>query len=150
MYLFVSATVVSATLIQEEARIQCSVYYVSQAFQGVEVKYPCIEKITFALIVASRKLCAYFQANQILVMMNQPIKKAMNKPEATGQMVQWAVELSQFNIKYRPRTAIKAQVLQTSLLNSPCPKIAQQAQWSYGRYKLTDHWQKEGVGLELS
>lgn len=26
-------------------------------------------------------------------------------------MIQWAVELSQFNIKYRPRTTIKAQVL---------------------------------------
>ena len=26
-------------------------------------------------------------------------------------MVQWAIELSQFDIKYRPRTAIKAQAL---------------------------------------
>ena len=44
-------------------------------------------------------------------MMDQPIKKAMNKPEATGRMVQWAIELSQFDIQYRPRTAIKAQAL---------------------------------------
>ena len=26
-------------------------------------------------------------------------------------MVQWAIELSQFNIEYHPRTAIKAQAL---------------------------------------
>ena len=35
----------------------------------------------------------------------------MNKLEATGRMVQWAIELSQFDIKYLPRMAIKAQAL---------------------------------------
>ena len=44
-------------------------------------------------------------------MTDQPIKKSMNKPEATGRMVQWAIELSQFDIEYHPRTAIKAQAL---------------------------------------
>ena len=44
-------------------------------------------------------------------MTNQPLRKAMGKPDATGRMVQWAVELSQFNIDYRPRTTIKAQAL---------------------------------------
>ena len=36
--------------------------------------------MVFALIVASRKLRPYFQANLILVMTDQPIKKSMNKP----------------------------------------------------------------------
>ena len=44
-------------------------------------------------------------------MTDQPIKKSMNNPEATGRMVQWAIELSQFYIEYHPRTAIKAQAL---------------------------------------
>ena len=35
----------------------------------------------------------------------------MSKPDAAGHMVQWVVELRQFDIKYRPRTTIKAQVL---------------------------------------
>ena len=35
----------------------------------------------------------------------------MNKPEAAGRMVQWAIELSQFDIEYHPRTAVKAQAL---------------------------------------
>ena len=46
-----------------------------------------------------------------MVMTDKPIKKFMNKPEATGRMVQWAIELSQFDIKYHPRTTIKAKVL---------------------------------------
>ena len=35
----------------------------------------------------------------------------MNKPEAIGRMVQWAIELSQIDIEYHPRTTIKTQVL---------------------------------------
>ena len=58
--------------------------------------------------MASRKLRLYFQADSIIVTTNQPIKKAMNKPEAVGRMVQWAIEFSQFDVQYRPQTAIKA------------------------------------------
>ena len=42
-------------------------------------------------------------------MTDRPVRKSMNKPEAAGRMVQRAIELSQFDIKYHPRTAIKAQ-----------------------------------------
>ena len=49
--------------------------------------------------------------NPILVMTDQPIKKSMNKPEIARRMVQWAIELSQFDIEYHPRTAIKVQTL---------------------------------------
>ena len=35
----------------------------------------------------------------------------MKKPEAAVRMVQWAIELSQFDIEYCPRTAIKVQAL---------------------------------------
>ena len=53
LYLAVSAMAVSAELIREESRIQHPVYYVSQAFQGAEAKYPRVEKITFAFIITS-------------------------------------------------------------------------------------------------
>ena len=44
-------------------------------------------------------------------MMDQPIRKSMNKPESAGRMVQWAIKLNQFDIEYQPRTATKAQAL---------------------------------------
>ena len=56
LYLAVSATTVNVDLIREKDKKQLPVYYVTQAFQGAEAKYPRIEKIAFALIVASRKL----------------------------------------------------------------------------------------------
>ena len=54
---------VSTTLIREEGKTQFPVYYISQAFQDDEAKYPRIKKIAFALIVASCKLRPYFQSN---------------------------------------------------------------------------------------
>ena len=35
----------------------------------------------------------------------------MSRPDAVGRMVQWAMELSQIDIDYRPKTTIKAQTL---------------------------------------
>ena len=119
LYLAVSTIAMSAALIREEAKKQLPIYYDSQAFQGAESNYPRIEKIIFALIVASCKLRQYFQANPILVMTDQSIRKSMNKPEAAGRMIQWAIELSQFDIEYLPRTAIKAQALTISSPSSP-------------------------------
>ena len=44
-------------------------------------------------------------------MMDHPFRKAMNKLEAAGQLIQWAIELSEFDIRYQPRNAKKAQAL---------------------------------------
>ena len=111
LYLAVTPHAVSSALVREEGRVQKSVYYTSRALRGVEGRYPQIEKLAFALIIASRKLRHYFQAHVINVMTDHPLKKAMNKLEAAGRLIQWAVELSEFDIKYQPRHAIKAQAL---------------------------------------
>ena len=60
LYLVVSQTTVSLALIKEENRVQKPVYYTRLAFQDAEAKYPRLEKVSFALIVASRKLRPYF------------------------------------------------------------------------------------------
>ena len=44
-------------------------------------------------------------------MTDHPLKKAMNKLEAAGRLIQWAVELNEFDIKYQSRHAIKDQAL---------------------------------------
>ena len=56
LYFVVTNTAVSSALIREEENVQKPVYYTNQAFQGVEANYPRMEKIAFALLVASRKL----------------------------------------------------------------------------------------------
>ena len=70
-----------------------------------------MEKLAFALVTMARKLNSYFQAHTIIVLTDQPLKRAMSSPEAIGRMALWAIELSEFDIQYHPRTAIKGQVV---------------------------------------
>ena len=111
LYLVVSPHAVSSALIREKEKVQKPIYYTSRALKEAEGQYPLMEKLAFALITASRKLRHYFQAHVINVMTDHPLKKAMNKLESVGQLIQWAIELSEFDIRYQPRNAIKAQVL---------------------------------------
>jgi len=67
-----------------------------------------MEKLAFALVTASRKLRHYFQAHIINVLTDHPLKKAINKLEAAKQLIQLAIELNKFDVRYQPRNAIKA------------------------------------------
>ena len=44
-------------------------------------------------------------------MTDQSLRQVLQKPEASGRLLKWAIELSQFEILYTPRTAIKSQAL---------------------------------------
>ena len=57
-----------------------------------------MEKLAFSLVIAARKLRPYFQAHVINVLINHLLKKAMNKLEVAGQLIQSAVELSEFDV----------------------------------------------------
>ena len=111
MYLAITPHAVSSVLIREEGRVQKPVYYTSRALRGAEGRYLLIGKLAFALITASKKLRHYFQAHVINVMTDHPLKKVMNKLEVAGRLIQWAIKLSEFDIRYQPRHAIKAQAL---------------------------------------
>ena len=88
LYLAVSLHAVSLVLVKEERKIQKLVYYTSRALRGAERRYPMMEKLAFALVMASRKLRHYFQAHVINVLADHPLKKAMNKLEAVGRLIQ--------------------------------------------------------------
>uniref|UniRef100_A0A2N9HAM0 Uncharacterized protein n=1 Tax=Fagus sylvatica TaxID=28930 RepID=A0A2N9HAM0_FAGSY len=136
LYLAVSPTAVSSALIREEARRQLPVYYTSRALRGAEERYPPMEKLAFALVTAARKLRPYFQAHTIVLLTNHPLRKAMNKPDAAGRLIQWSIELSEFDIDYRPRTAVKAQALAdfiaefTSKDDEPTEDVEQTSKWT--------------------
>ncbi|GFS40353.1 hypothetical protein Acr_00g0068050 [Actinidia rufa] len=74
VYLSASPTAISAVLVREEDKIQKPIYYVSKTLIGAEVRYPRIEKIAYALMIAARKLRHYFQAHSIIVLTDQPLK----------------------------------------------------------------------------
>ena len=111
LYIAVSQAAISAALVREEEGSQRPVYFISRAFRGAEERYPKIEKLAFALVTAARKLKPYFQAHIIIVLMDQPLKRAMSSPEAAGRMALWAIKLSELDIQYHPRTVVKGQIV---------------------------------------
>ena len=49
---------------------------------------PPMEKLSFSLVIAVRKLRPYYQTHIINVLIDLPLKKAMNKLEVAGQLIQ--------------------------------------------------------------
>ncbi|XP_074364003.1 uncharacterized protein LOC141704715 [Apium graveolens] len=106
----------TAVLVREEDGQQSPVYYVSKRLHDAETRYTNMEKLVYALILASRKLRPYFQAHRVEVRTAYPLRQVLHKPESSGRMLKWAVELGQFDLEYVPRTAIKGQALANFLL----------------------------------
>ncbi|RTK55697.1 hypothetical protein DRJ74_15400, partial [Enterococcus faecalis] len=90
---------------------QHPIYFVSKALQGAELNYQKIEKFAYALVFTARRLRPYFQAHTIKVRTNQPMRHILQKTDLAGRILQWAVELSEFDLHYEARTAIKSQYL---------------------------------------
>ena len=75
LYLSISEHAVSGVLVRDKVMAQTPIYYVSKALWDAETRYPEIEKLTFALVVAARKLRLYFQSHVILVPTSHPLAK---------------------------------------------------------------------------
>ena len=111
LYLAVSDFSTSAVLVRDKEQVQHPVYYCSRALRGAEERYPRMEKLILALVTAARKLRPYFQAHTIEVPTEYPMKQVLHKPETSGRLMKWAIEMSEFDIIYKPKTAIKGQIL---------------------------------------
>nr|XP_027101096.1 uncharacterized protein LOC113720416 [Coffea arabica] len=113
LFLYLSACneAISAILVREDRGAQRPVYYISRALQGPETRYTPAEKLVLALVHATRKLRPYFQTHSIVVLTDQFLRQILTKPEVSGRMTRWAVELAEHDLTYRPRTAIKSQAL---------------------------------------
>ncbi|KAL0345735.1 UNVERIFIED_CONTAM: hypothetical protein Sradi_4404800 [Sesamum radiatum] len=110
-----SEEAVSVVLVTAEGKELQPVYYVSKVLQGAEPKYPPIEKLALALIVAIRNSAILLISSSDSID-NQPLKHILGSLNASRRMIKWAVELSGHGIEFEPRPAIKAQVLADFIL----------------------------------
>ncbi|GAV86905.1 hypothetical protein CFOL_v3_30331, partial [Cephalotus follicularis] len=42
---------------------------------------------------------------------DKPLKQALAKPDTSGRLIKWSVELGEYDVKFKTRLAIKSQVL---------------------------------------
>ncbi|KAK3008068.1 hypothetical protein RJ639_013511 [Escallonia herrerae] len=112
---------VSAVLVREQDSKQFPIYYVSKVLQGAELCYPTTEKLAFALLIAARKLRPYFQSHTITVLTDKLLSRILHKPNLSGRLVPWSVELGEFDIQYKPRPSIKGQALADFIVKCTLP-----------------------------
>ena len=110
LYFSITERAISVVLVQDQDQAQKPIYFVSKVLQGPEVRYQALEKAALAVVFSVRRLCHYFQSFTVLVMIDLPIQKVLKKPDVAGRMVKWAVEFSEYDIKYEPRGPIKGQI----------------------------------------
>jgi hypothetical protein len=110
LYVAASHAAVSAALVQEKqegkAKKQVVVYFISEVLSPSKKNYTELEKVLYAVLMASRKLRHYFQTYHIIVPSSQPFKDIMRNREATGRVGKWAAELNEFTIEYVHRFSI--------------------------------------------
>ncbi|XP_072081057.1 uncharacterized protein [Arachis hypogaea] len=111
LYLAITDEALAATLVREEGKIQQPIYFISKTLQGAELRYSKLERLAYALLSSSRRLRQYFQGNQVIVRTDQAIQQVLQKPDLAGKMMTWAIELSQYDLQYESRHAIKAQAM---------------------------------------
>ena len=115
-----------------------------------------MEKLILALVTAAWKLRPYFQAHTIEVLTEYPMKQVLHKPETSGRLMKWAIELSEYDIRYRPKTAIKGQVLADFIMEFASAEPARDAQVAtdLSTWKLSvdgaSNAQGSGAGLILT
>jgi ribonuclease HI/transposase InsO family protein len=119
LYIAVSDHAVSSVLVREDRGEQRPIFYTSKSLVEAETRYPVIEKAALAVVTSARKLRPYFQSHTIAVLTDQPLRVALHSPSQSGRMTKWAVELSEYDIDFRPRPAMKSQVLADFLIELP-------------------------------
>jgi hypothetical protein len=91
--------------------VQRPVYYVSEVLHEAKSRYLETHKLLYVVLVASRKLCHYFQAHRFVVVTSFPLRAILHNSNATGNIAKWTVELVEFQLDFQPHHAVKSQVL---------------------------------------
>lgn len=95
---------VIGVLFREQKRKELPVFYVSRMMTDAEKHYGAMAKLMLSLVCAKWKLRCYFEGHPIMVLTNQSLKAVLSKPDLTGRMTKWAIELGMYAIDIKSRT----------------------------------------------
>ena len=77
----------------------------------VETRYLPLEKSALALFVTAKKLPHYFQVHTMIILTSLPLKALFRISDFSGRISKWGAQLGAYDVRYKPRTVIKGQVL---------------------------------------
>ena len=115
-----------------------------------------MEKLILALVTTARKLRPYFQAHTIEIPKEYPMKQVLHKPKTLRRLMKWAIELREFDIRYKPKTSIKGQILADFVMEFTSTELVEATQmtphlpiWRLSVDGATNS-QESGAGLILT
>jgi hypothetical protein len=117
MYIAATSMVVSTAIVVEREqeghvyKVQWPVYYNNEVLLDLKIRYLHVQKLLYALLITSHKLCHYFESHKTTVITVSPLGDILHNRDATGCISKWAVELGALNVDFTLRKAIKSQAL---------------------------------------
>jgi hypothetical protein len=130
--------------------IQRPVYYINKVLSETKARYPQIQKLLYAVVLARRKLWHYFEAHLVTVVSSFPLGGIIRNPDAAGRIAKWSMELMGETLTYTLRQVIKSQILADFIAewtDTQLPQLQIQAEcWTlyFDRSVM-----KTGVGTDL-
>lgn len=103
-----SNQVVNTTRIREDSGVQKPIFHVSKILKEAETIYPNIEKAALALLLAVEKFKVYLENHPGIMVTEFPLRRILHRPEMSGQMLAWSMEMGPYCLTCIPCISMKA------------------------------------------